>query len=195
MLAWPPVILSKLVVRVFPMKVNHWSKPVIAIRHWFGFAGPLRENCLQNQSSKFSINMLLTLWMTSFRSFVCGTLYSTELYIYLEREVELKKWSELRVNRAEKNNRKGLELTSRSSFNFRHLGKECAEISYFDMDLKNNTMVLWTENFVSDILYTLDSASNYPAIQKLKPWLQTQDISMKWEDSYVFYFLNRELKH
>jgi hypothetical protein len=45
-----------------------------------------------------------------------------------------------------------------------------------------------------DILYTLDSASNYSAIQKLKPWLQTQDIPMKWEDSYVFYFLNRELK-
>jgi hypothetical protein len=33
-----------------------------------------------------------------------------------------------------------------------------------------------------DILYTLDSASNYSAIQKLKPWLQTQDIPMKWED-------------
>jgi hypothetical protein len=46
-----------------------------------------------------------------------------------------------------------------------------------------------------DIIYTLDSASNYSAIQKLKPWLQTQDIPMKWEDSYVFYFLNRELKH
>jgi hypothetical protein len=44
-----------------------------------------------------------------------------------------------------------------------------------------------------DILYTLDSASNYSAIQKLKPWLQTPDIPMKWEDSYVFYFLNREL--
>jgi hypothetical protein len=35
-----------------------------------------------------------------------------------------------------------------------------------------------------DILYTVDSASNYSAIQKLKPWLQTQDIPMKWEDSY-----------
>jgi hypothetical protein len=46
-----------------------------------------------------------------------------------------------------------------------------------------------------DILYTLDSASNYSAIQKLKPWLQAQDIPMKWEDSYVFYFLTRELKH
>jgi hypothetical protein len=46
-----------------------------------------------------------------------------------------------------------------------------------------------------DILYTLDSASYYSAIQKLKPWLQTQDIPMKWKDSYVFYFLNRELKH
>jgi hypothetical protein len=46
-----------------------------------------------------------------------------------------------------------------------------------------------------DILYTLDSASNCSAIQKLKPWLQTQDIPIKWEDSYVFYFLNRELKH
>jgi hypothetical protein len=45
------------------------------------------------------------------------------------------------------------------------------------------------------ILYTLDSAYNYSAIQKLKPWLQTQDIPMKWEDSYVFYFLNKELKH
>ena len=30
-----------------------------------------------------------------------------------------------------------------------------------------------------DILYTLDSASNYFAIQKLKPCLQTQDIPMK----------------
>ena len=46
-----------------------------------------------------------------------------------------------------------------------------------------------------DILYTLDSASNYSAIQKLKPWLQAQDIPMKWEDSNVFYFLNRELNH
>jgi hypothetical protein len=42
-----------------------------------------------------------------------------------------------------------------------------------------------------DISYTLDRASNYSAIQKLKPWLQTQDIPMKWEDSYVFYFLRR----
>jgi hypothetical protein len=45
-------------------------------------------------------------------------------------------------------------------------------------------------------LYTL-RASNYSAIQKLKPWLQTQDISMKWElkweDSYVFYFLKGNL--
>jgi hypothetical protein len=46
-----------------------------------------------------------------------------------------------------------------------------------------------------DILNTPDSASNYSAIQKLKPWLQIQDIPIKWEDSYVFYFLNRELKH
>jgi hypothetical protein len=38
-----------------------------------------------------------------------------------------------------------------------------------------------------DILYTLDSASNYSTIQKLKPWLhETQDIPMKWEDSYMF---------
>jgi hypothetical protein len=44
-------------------------------------------------------------------------------------------------------------------------------------------------------LYSLDSASNYSTIQKLKPWLQTQDIPMKWEDSYVFYFLNTELKY
>jgi hypothetical protein len=62
----------------------------------------------------------------------------------------VQKWSQLRVNRAEKNNRKGLELTSNSSFNFRHLGKECAEILYFEFNLKNNTMVLWTGNLVSD---------------------------------------------
>jgi hypothetical protein len=39
---------------------------------------------------------------------------------------------------------------------------------------------------VIDILHTLDSATNYSAIQKLKQWLQTQDIPMKWEDSYMF---------
>jgi hypothetical protein len=48
-------------------------------------------------------------------------------------------WSENSSPKSEarqfdKNNRKGLELTSNSSFNFRHLGKECAEISYFDFD-------------------------------------------------------------
>jgi hypothetical protein len=32
-----------------------------------------------------------------------------------------------------------------------------------------------------DILYTLDSASDYSAIQKLKPWLQSQVVPMKWE--------------
>jgi hypothetical protein len=45
-----------------------------------------------------------------------------------------------------------------------------------------------------DILYTLDSASNYSAIQKSKPWLQSQVVPIKWEDSYFFYFFNRELK-
>jgi hypothetical protein len=39
---------------------------------------------------------------------------------------------------------------SNSSFNFRHLGKECVEISYFDFDLKNNIVILWTENLISD---------------------------------------------
>ena len=68
-------------------------------------------------------------------------------YEPVHSELESKKWRELRVNRAGKNNRRGLELSSNSSFNFRHLGKECAEISYFDIDLKNNTMVLWTDNF------------------------------------------------
>jgi hypothetical protein len=29
-------------------------------------------------------------------------------------------------------------------------GKECTEISYFDIDLKNNTMVLWTDHLCSD---------------------------------------------
>jgi hypothetical protein len=52
-----------------------------------------------------------------------------------------------------------------------------------------------------DILYTLDSASTVIILQ-FKNWSRdsqdipmTQDIPMKWEDSYVFYFLNRELKH
>ena len=48
---------------------------------------------------------------------------------------------------------------------------------------------------IIDILYTLDSASIYSAIQKLKPWLQSQVVPIKWEDLYVLYFLNRELKH
>jgi hypothetical protein len=40
----------------------------------------------------------------------------------------------------------------------------------------------------SYIHYSLDSASNYSTIQKLKPWLQTQDIPMKWEtySKYIF---------
>ena len=50
-----------------------------------------------------------------------------------------------------------------------------------------------------DILCTLDSASIYTviphAIQRLKPWLQSQVVPMKWEDPYIFYFLNREHKH
>jgi hypothetical protein len=56
---------------------------------------------------------------------------------------------------------------------------------------------IWAESGANsiDILYTLDSASNYYAIQKLKPWLQAQGIPMKWEDWYVFYVLNREVKH
>jgi hypothetical protein len=44
---------------------------------------------------------------------------------------------------------------------------------------------------IIDILYTLDSAYNYSAIQKLKPWLQTQDIPMKWEDFLSFLFLKQ----
>jgi hypothetical protein len=48
-----------------------------------------------------------------------------------------------------------------------------------------------------DILYTLDSASNYSAIKKLKPWLQSQVVQSHEmrEDSYISYFLNRELKY
>jgi hypothetical protein len=133
-------------------------------------------------------------------------------YIYLERELQFKlKWSRLRCNRVEKNNRKGLELTSYSSSisailarstliifskfspstagshfqrtcaeklkllhfaqncllsvrcpltirartsgsNFAKFDQrgECAEISHFDIDLKNNTTVLWTDNLFSD---------------------------------------------
>jgi hypothetical protein len=67
------------------------------------------------------------------------------------------------------------------------------------MLLLNSWRVSAVPDYVTtiDIVYTLDSASkaNYSAVQKLKPWLQTQDIPMKWEDSYVFYFLNGELKH
>jgi hypothetical protein len=61
--------------------------------------------------------------------------------------------------------------------------------------IMDDLIVSLRRRFTIDILYTLDSASNYSTIQKLKPWLQTQDIPMKWEDSYVFYFLNTELKY
>ena len=73
---------------------------------------------------------------------------TSELHIYLEGEFKSKKWSQLRVNSAVNNNRKGLGLTSNGSFNFSHLGNESAEISYFDIDLKNNTTV--ADNLVSD---------------------------------------------
>jgi hypothetical protein len=53
--------------------------------------------------------------------------------------------AKIRVNRADENNRKGLEMTSLASFNFRHLVKTCAEISYFDIDLNDNTYHLFTE--------------------------------------------------
>jgi hypothetical protein len=49
----------------------------------------------------------------------------------------------------------------------------------------NTVQSYW--NAAIDILYTLDSASSYSAIQKLKrPWLQIQDIPMKWQGSYMF---------
>jgi hypothetical protein len=32
-------------------------------------------------------------------------------------------------------------------------GKECVEISYFDFDLKNNIVILWTENLISDTVH------------------------------------------
>ena len=63
----------------------------------------------------------------------------SSIYIWIENSSPK---SEASFNRADRSNRNGLELTSNSSFNFRHLGKECAEISFFDIDLKNNTMVL-----------------------------------------------------
>jgi hypothetical protein len=65
-----------------------------------------------------------------------------DLHIYTGARTRVRKRSQLPVNRADKSNREGLELTSKSSFNFRHLDKECAEISYFGIDLKNNTMIL-----------------------------------------------------
>jgi hypothetical protein len=72
-----------------------------------------------------------------------------------DMELGCSKWSQFRVNRAykNKNNRKGLELTSNGSFNFRHVGKECVEISYFDFNLKNNIVILWTENLISDTVH------------------------------------------
>jgi hypothetical protein len=42
---------------------------------------------------------------------------------------------------------------SNSSFNFRQLGKESVKISYFDFDLKNNIVILWTENLISDAVH------------------------------------------
>ena len=83
--------------------------------------------------------------------------FPSELHIYLEYELGCAKWSQFCVNRAYKNNGKGLELMSNSSFNFRQLGKECVKISYFDFDLKNNIVILWTgENGIKTV-YDLQS--------------------------------------
>jgi hypothetical protein len=68
-----------------------------------------------------------------------------------------------------------------------HVSKQLSPICRDHISMQGHSAI--------DILYTLDSAFNYSTIQKLKPWLQTQDIPMKWEDSYVFYFLNTELKY
>ena len=71
------------------------------------------------------------------RTTSCNVHYSGSILYDNERETWNK--SSFVLTAQTKNNRNGLELMSNSSFNFRHLGKECAEISYFDIDLKNNT--------------------------------------------------------
>ena len=75
---------------------------------------------------------------------LCQCRYSDDksvssIYIWSENSRPKSETRLLRVNRADKNNRTGLDL-SNSSFGFRHLGKECAKISYFDFDLKTNLM-------------------------------------------------------
>ena len=77
----------------------------------------------------------------------------SSIYIWSKNLVAQSEASFVLTARAYKNNRKGLELTSKRSFNFRHLGKECVEISYFDFDLKNNIVILSTENLISDTVH------------------------------------------
>jgi hypothetical protein len=72
-----------------------------------------------------------------------------ELHIYLEQEIELKKWTQFCLTVQTKTI--GLELMINSSFNFCQLGKEYAKHLYFDSDLKTNDMDLWTDNFVGNM--------------------------------------------
>jgi hypothetical protein len=56
---------------------------------------------------------------------------TSDLHIHLERSE-----ASFVLTAQTKNNRNGLKLMSNSSFNFRHLGKGCAKISYFDIRFK-----------------------------------------------------------
>jgi hypothetical protein len=71
----------------------------------------------------------------------CDLSYTiNELHIYLERDLESKKEAKM----AE------IEGSVPVPIVF-----VCAEISYFDIDLKNNTMLLWTDNLFSETVYDL----------------------------------------
>jgi hypothetical protein len=81
------------------------------------------------------------------------------------------------IENQQEDGKKGEKLAKKSEPRRRRLIQDIEKLYSETRKIVNETC-RQTVHFI-DILYTLDSASNYSAIQKLKPRLQTQDIPMK----------------
>jgi hypothetical protein len=88
----------------------------------------------------------------------------SELHIHLEWELESKKWNQRSVsfiyiwseNLSPKSEAKdgaiGRQFQFLSIVFVCAVCMACAEILYLDFDLKNNTLVSWTDNLISDMV-------------------------------------------